>query len=179
MKHLFTIFCVLAAVCCGCTTSRLSPEQKAAAMREDSVQHSLGASLIAHRAFMIRTSTLYFQHGKVVQVTPNTNFLSVNDTRAMLQISPRVGGGSNGVGGITLSGNVEAYKAVTKSNGETLVSFTINDRSRMADVSITYDSRRNYASVRAQATYASYSVSFNGAISTYDPSTVVDGSLLP
>ncbi len=142
----------------------------------DPAAQAAGLERLGLQTFMIQTNRLDFGSGRSTQVTPNTNFLMMAAGRCVVQVAPRIGGGPNGVGGITMDGVVTNYKLVRHDNGSATVTFNLNESGYFADVTITYDAKRNYALVRLAS--ARYSVSFAGEVAPYDPSKVVDGKSL-
>lgn len=173
MKSLFNIV-LSALVALAAFTFTGCNAQKSA----DPVAQAEGLERLGLQTFMIQTSRLDFGSGRSTEVTPNTNFLMMAGGRCMVQVAPRIGGGPNGVGGITMDGVVSNYKLVRHDNGSATATFRLTQNGYFADVTISYDAKRNYALVRFSATYRRYSVTFAGTVSPYDPSKVVDGKSL-
>ena len=181
MKKILLIILTSIAVAiatAACSSLKLTPEQKAEKAARDSAEHVMALTLLEGRQFMLKADRVHFGSGNVAQVTPNTNFFMMRGDYAMLQIAPKVGGGINGVGGVTFEGTVSNYKSTTDKKGETFITFNLSKGGLRANISITLPASNGYASLRAQMDTRRYNATINGYIEPYDPSTVVDGVTL-
>ncbi|PLX14512.1 MAG: hypothetical protein C0598_01135 [Marinilabiliales bacterium] len=62
-------------------------------------------------------------------VDPKINFIYVKDKHATIQFANGFGGGPNGIGGITVDGEITAYSMMAKKEGKAIVvQFTVNPK---------------------------------------------------
>lgn len=134
---------LLSAVAVGAQTERriyTKAEQERAQKREiekrieaiqDSIRSVEAFAALEQLDFVLEANRLSFKRGETAYVTSNTNFVSLSDDKAVIQIAPFHGGGPNGVGGITLEGRASNIKLKTDKKGNvTLTSLRINERFR-------------------------------------------------
>lgn len=68
---------------------------------QDSIRSVEAFAALEQLDFVLEANRLSFKRGETAYVTSNTNFVSLSDDKAVIQIAPFYGGGPNGVGGIT------------------------------------------------------------------------------
>ena len=87
---------------------RLADEQQAKEATDQMMQQ---------RQFVLEADYLSGRTGQRVPVTSTLNFIRVDSTEAVLQLGSASGMGYNGVGGITVDGNITKYD-MTKKEGK-------------------------------------------------------------
>ena len=75
--------------------------KKQLAAIQDSINYKNAVSALEKSNFVLEADQLLFKRGGTAFVSSNTNFVSLSDNRAIVQVAPFNGGGPNGVGGIT------------------------------------------------------------------------------
>ena len=102
-------------------------EEKAIQEQLDSIMHTEAVKAINDTAFTIEASRVTFRTGYTANVTPSTNFITVNKNKASVQTAFNVPiSGPNGMGGVTVEGTVTNYRVTTdKKSGDTMVSMSI------------------------------------------------------
>lgn len=88
--------------------------------------------------FVLEADQLLFKRGGTAFVSSNTNFVSLSDNRAIVQVAPFNGGGPNGVGGITVEGSASNVKVQTDKKGNTTLSMNVMGTGISATVNIFY-----------------------------------------
>ena len=106
----------------------------------------------------------------------NTNFVSLSDNRAIVQVAPFNGGGLNGVGGITVEGSASNVKVQTDKKGNTTLSMNVIGTGISATVNIFLFKGSNYASVVISPNYNSNRITLRGRLVPKEYSTVFKGS---
>lgn len=127
---------------------QLRKEQKA---EQEAAQAAIVGLMVEHQRFVLEADRLRDKTGQIVNVSSMINFVAVDSTAGVIQIGSNAYVGLNGVGGITLEGNVGNYK------------FTFIEKSRSYNISFTlrtsvgsYDVRMNtYSDGRADANVSS------------------------
>lgn len=85
------------------------------------------------RNFILEADNLRQEASRSYNVQPNLNFVKVNDDNAVIQMGSTTGVGFNGLGGITIEGDVTDYELDT-SDGNYNVNFTVDSPSGFFDV---------------------------------------------
>ena len=99
-------------------------EQKRTEEVQDSILFVEAVKSLEKLDFVVEADKLIFKHGETAYVTSNTNFFSLSDDQAVVQIAPFNSGGPNGVGGITLEGRASNIKMKTDKKGN--ISFSMS-----------------------------------------------------
>ena len=81
---------------------------------QDSIDYINAYTALENLDFVMEAERLVFKRGETAVVSSITNFISLKDDRAVVQIAPFRGPGANGVGGITLDG--KATNITIKTN---------------------------------------------------------------
>lgn len=163
MKKIFYTM-LLALLTLSCASTKMTPEQKRAREFRDSVAHELALDLLSTRQYMVTADKLTFSGGKMLHVFPSTNFLLVQGDSAIYQIAPGMGGGFNGVGGITVKGNISNYRSRITDKGEAIIAFGLMGSGVSVDVNVNLPKEGTTAVVRAQASLAKYNSTIYGNV---------------
>ena len=124
----------------------------------------------------LEADQLLFKRGGTAFVSSNTNFVSLSDNRAIVQVAPFNGGGPNGVGGITVEGSASNVKVQTDKKGNTTLSMNVMGTGISATVNIFLFKGSNYASVVISPNYNSNRITLRGRLVPKEYSTVFKGS---
>lgn len=160
----FLYFIAIAIAMAACTSSKLTPEQKRANALRDSVAHVVALDLLSSRQYMVTADRLTFPGSKMLHVFPSTNFLLVQGDSAIYQIAPGMGGGPNGVGGITVKGIISNYRSKVTDKGEAIIAFGLMGSGVSVDVNVNLPKQGTEATVRAQASLAKYNSTIYGNV---------------
>ena len=107
-------------------------EQKA---EEEARRAELVQLMVHHRRFVLEANQLRDKRGNTVNVQSLINFVAIDSTRGVLQIGSNSYVGLNGVGGITVEGNVSNYQSShNEKNGTYNVSYILMTTSGTYDV---------------------------------------------
>ena len=69
---------------------------------------------IEMKNFILEADHVMFKYGTTAFVSPNTNFVAVKGNKAVVQVAFNIPiSGPNGLGGITVNGNISRYKQTT------------------------------------------------------------------
>ena len=119
------------------------------------------------------------KRGETVFVTPNTNFISLNDDKAVVQVAPRPSGGPNGVGGITLEGTASYITIRTDKRGNHYFRMSVFGSSIQATVDISLPKDGYRASVTITPNLNSNKITLYGEIVPLEFSRVFKGVSAP
>ena len=142
--------------------------------RIDSVYWDEALDAIKDTTFTFEADKVVFPYGQIAYVNSNTNFVSVNKDDAVVQVAFNVPfSGPNGIGGVTVQGNISGYKIQTDKKGTTQVSMSVT-----AQIWITMYKGSHEASVEILPNFNSRRLTLNGVILPLHTSTVFQGRTL-
>lgn len=114
----------------------------------------------------------------MVFVSSDTNFVTLSGDMATVQVAPFMGGGPNGIGGITLEGHASNIRVRTDKRGNTTFSMNVFGRGISATLSIRLPAGSNRASVSIDPNFSSERIQLTGVLVPLDESRVFKGSAL-
>lgn len=161
-------------------TRELTREEKKALQAEiDSLQFAEAARALNNRAFTLEADKVVFKYGQTAYVTSNTNFVSVKDKRAVVQVAFNIPvSGPNGLGGVTVEGSFSDYDLRKDKKGNLNLSINVMGTGISARVDITLYKGSNKASVNITPNFNSNRMTLNGFIVPIEKSTVFKGRSL-
>lgn len=125
---------------------------------------------------MLEADKLVFKYGDMAYVQSNTNFISLSDDEAVVQVAPYNAGGPNGVGGVTLDGRASNIKMRTDKKGTITYSMNIQGAAISGVVTITLPKGTNLATAVIEPTFSSNRITLSGRIVRKKDSIVFKGS---
>lgn len=155
--------------------SKLRAEKEA----EERAAYELALQALKNKRFVLEADQVIFRNGTNLYVTSNTNFVSMHDSIATVQTAfntPYLG--ANGLGGITLDGNVSNLKMTVDKKGNVNCSFNVQGSSISAQVFITMSYGGNNASVTISPNFSSNNLTLNGKIIPLEESRIFKGRSL-
>lgn len=175
------------AVAAGAQTERriyTKAEQESVQIREiekriEAIQDSIRAveafTALEQLDFVLEANRLSFKRGETAYVTSNTNFVSLSDDKAVIQIAPFLSGGPNGVGGITLEGRASNIKLKTDKKGNVTFTMSVFGTGLSATVDIFLPRNSYMASVTVNPNFHSNRVTLYGILLPTGSSDVFKG----
>ena len=156
--------------------SELTKEQKKQIEAiQDSIHYAQAIQSLETLEFVMEANQLVFKRGHTAFVTSNTNFISLSDDRAVVQIAPFNGGGPNGIGGITLEGKASNIRIKTDKKGNTYFSMNVMGTGLSATIDIQLYRGSNKASVTVTPNFHSNRVTLNGVLLPTEYSGIYKG----
>ncbi len=194
MKKILFFAAVLLVLCAGCGVNSPTSgsqnmtraerdaqrkEQKAKEAAEDRAWYEAAVQAIKERSFVLEADRVEFKRGRFAYVTPNTNFVSLDGNKAVVQLAFNTGySGPNGIGGITVDGNVSGLDVKTDKKGNVNIKMMIQGTAISASVSIRMSAGSNKATATVSPNFNSNRVSFSGTIYPTSQSNVFKGRTL-
>ena len=123
----------------------------------------------------VEADRLVLKRGENVMVTSMTNFVSVKDDRAVIQVAPFSGPGVNGVGGVTVDGRISEVDFRVSRKGAVSLSMYVSGAVASCKVTFTLPKNGTTATVRIDPNYSSNDISLVGRIVPTELSTVYEG----
>lgn len=150
--------------------------QKRIEAQQDSIAYDNAVKALDSLDFVLEADKIIFKYGDMAYVQSNTNFISLSDDKAVVQVAPFNGGGPNGVGGITLDGRASNIRMVTDKKGTITYSMNIQGAAISAIVTITLPKGSNNATVAIDPTFNSNRITLSGRLLPKSKSRVFKGS---
>ena len=114
---------------------QLKKEQQAEELAKSAV---VVDAMVTYKKFVLEANSLRDKQGQSIQVTSALNFVAADSTTGVLQIGDDAGIGPNGVGGVTVEGNISDYKFTkNEKNGVYSVSYYLQTPNGTFDVRLT------------------------------------------
>ena len=109
-------------------------------------------------------------------VSSNTNFVTVNGNKGSVQVAFNIPvSGPNGLGGVTVDGNVSGYKVTTDKKGNIRLAMNITGVGISAQVNISLANGGNNATVDILPNFHSNRLTLSGTLLPLDKSSVFKG----
>lgn len=154
-------------------------EKKALQERIDSLQHADAERAIYEKSFTMEADQVIFKRGETAFVASNTNFVSIDGDRAVVQTAFNIPvSGLNGLGGVTVEGSFSNYDLRKDKKGNLFLSLNVMGTGISARVDITLYNGSNQAIVNIVPNFHSNNITLKGIILPLDKSRVFKGSTL-
>ena len=145
----------------------------------DSLAFVQGRAALVNRDFVLEATSVTFKNGTTAFVNSTTNFISLKGNKAVVQISPSVmASGPNGVGGVTVEGNVTDLQVRTDNKGRTTLSMNVMGIGINAQVEVYMYEGTNRATATVYPNFNSNTFWIQGSIVPYENSNVFEGNAL-
>lgn len=153
-------------------------ERKTLQASIDSLQWAEAMEAVRDTSFTLEADQVIFKYGHRAYVSSSTNFVSVNKNRATVQVAFNVPvAGPNGMGGITLDGNVSAYKLETDKNGKfSVLSFNVIGTAISSRLVMTIFSGSDKVQIEIIPNFNSRRISLSGRLLPISKSSVIKGT---
>lgn len=181
MTLMMTMFLLLLAGSAAAQQERelTKAEKKALQEHIDSLLFVEAEQALENRAFTLEADRVVFKYGQTAYVTSNTNFVSVKDNRAVVQVAFNIPvSGPNGLGGVTVEGSFSDYDLSKDKKGNLNLSINVMGTGISARVDIILFKGSNKASVNITPNFNSNRMTLNGVIVPIEKSTVFKGRSL-
>lgn len=139
-------------------------------------EFQIALQALKDQSFVVEVDQLIFPRGMTKFVPSMTNFVSVNDGTAVIQITTsNFNPGPNGIGGITLDGSPSNVTISTDKKGVVYYNFVDQGIAVSATVNIQMIPGSNRATVTIYPNYSNNVLTMTGTIVPYDDSTIYKG----
>ena len=148
---------------------------KDAIMGEEAFNNAMQA--ITNQSFVLEANSVQPLSGRVYYVNSNTNFVSLNDGQAMVQIasnSPYPG--PNGLGGITVQGSASNIQTKQDDKGNVYLNMNVQGVFISATVSLMLTNGTNNATVTVDPNFSGRNLRMTGTLLPYSQSNIFQGT---
>lgn len=118
----------------GKGSKKSSKKEQRAIENEIAFQSALG--LVKSRHFVMEATKLSMPDGSSLAVFSDVNYVMMKGDRAVVQSTPGISGGPNGMGGITLEGMVVDLRETVDKRGNLSLKFTVMSTGGSAEVEL-------------------------------------------
>lgn len=147
-------------------------------MMNDSIQYVQAINAIRNGSWALEATNVTFDNGVTRYVTQSTNFVSINDGEGVVQTAFNNSNISspNGLGGITLTGNINGEELKTDKEGNIYYNYNIQGAEISATVSVVITAHTNQATATVNPNFSSRQMTMSGYIYPYDNSGIIEGT---
>lgn len=172
------IACALGLASCATTKS---PAELAAENAADSIAHVQVISLLDSMDFILRASQVQIKGG-TLNYTDNesTNFICANDGVGTLQLASmrNPGPGFNGLGGLTIRGEIKLIRKAVDKGGRATYEYNLNAPVASCRIVVTVPKNGTRAVAMISGNFRGGTVTVMGPVTPYDPTTIAFGSYI-
>lgn len=145
----------------------------------DSLASVQARAALMNRDFVLEATSVTFKNGSTAFVNSTTNFIYLKGNKAVVQISPsNFASGPNGVGGVTVEGNVTDLQVKTDNKGRTTLSMNVMGIGINAQVEVYMYPGTSRASATVYPNFNSNTLWIQGTIVPYENSNIFEGNSL-
>lgn len=152
--------------------------ERAKIAEEDSIAFIQAVEALQSGSWALEASNITFNNGITRFVTSSTNYVAVNAGEGTVQTafnntninSP------NGLGGVTLEGDVWGERMGKDSEGNIFFSCSIQGNGISAVINVTLTAGSNQASATINANYSGNRMTFNGYLYPYNSAGIFEGT---
>ncbi|MCD8268243.1 MAG: DUF4251 domain-containing protein [Parabacteroides sp.] len=143
----------------------------------DEQEFNTALQAINDQSFVLEANSVQPMGGMVYYVNSNTNFVSLNNGQAMVQIasnSPYPG--PNGLGGVTVQGNASNIQAKQDKDGNVYLLMNVQGVFISATVSLVLMNGSNKATVTVDPNFSGRDLTMTGTLLPYSQSNIFQGT---
>ena len=153
--------------------------RKALEAQQDSLAYFKAVEALKEGAFVLEADNVTFPNGITRYVSSNTNYVQVDNGEGILQTAFTnfaYNPGPNGLGGVTVEGNISGLKMKEDKDGNYYYNYTIQGVAVSATIFITLTGGTNQASVSISPNFNSNNMTMTGRLLPLDESDVFQGT---
>ncbi len=157
---------------------RKKAEERSRVEKYDSIAFMQAAEALRSGSWALEASNITFNNGVTRFVTESTNYVSVNNGEGTVQTAfDNVNVSSpNGLGGITLQGNVYDEKMTSDAEGNIYYTYGVQGSNISAMVTVVVAAKSNHASAKISPNFSANTITMNGYIYPYSTAGVFQGT---
>lgn len=132
---------------------------------------------IKNQAFVVEANSIQPMNGQVFYVNSNTNFVSLHNGQAMVQIasnSPYPG--PNGLGGITVQGSASNIQTKQDDKGNVYLNMSVQGTFISATVNLMLMNGTNNATVTVDPNFSGRTLEMSGTLYPYAQANIFQGT---
>lgn len=155
---------------------RQRAESRAIEQRQDSVAYQTAVTALKDGSWVLEADNLNFANGIMRFVSSSTNYIGCKNGEGTIQTAyTNFTYSPNGLGGVTVQGNVSGMQMSMDKDGNVYCNFSIQGIAVSATVSLTLTANTNQASATVTPSFSGQLLTFDGYLVPYAQSTVFQG----
>lgn len=150
-------------------------------LEKDSIEGAIAFNsayqAIQNQSFVLEANSIQPMNGQVFFVNSNTNFVSLNNGQAMVQIasnSPYPG--PNGLGGITVQGSASNIQTKQDDKGNVYLNMSVQGTFISATVNLMLMYDTNNATVTVDPNFSGRTLEMSGTLYPYSQANIFQGT---
>lgn len=145
----------------------------------DSLASIQAIAAMRNRDFVLLVDNVTFNNGNTIYVNSTTNFISVKGNRAVVQISPsNYSPGPNGLGGVTVDGQISSYQITTDKRGNINLSYNVSGIGLNAQIEVYLVLGSSDVQATIYPNFNSNTLWISGDVVPYENASIMEGSSL-
>lgn len=154
-------------------------KRKAQQEAQELAQFNAAVLALKNGSFVLEADRVEFKRGAFVNVVSTTNFVMQDGDKATVQLAFQGAAiGPNGVGGLTVEGDVTGPELKTDKKGNYIYSFKVNGVGISALITISMPKGTNYCTASVTPNFNSNRTSFTGRLKPKANSAIYMGRAL-
>ena len=155
---------------------RQRTRQRAMELQNDSVVYRAALEALKLGNWVLEANNINFFNGITRFVSSSTNYISCNDGKGVIQTAyANFAYSPNGLGGVTVQGEVSGGRISTDKDGNVYFSFAIQGSGVSATVYVTLTGGTNQASASVSPNFTGRTITFDGYLVPYDKAVIFEG----
>lgn len=155
---------------------RLRAQERAIEQRQDSIAYNEAVIALKEGNWVLEANNVNFFNGITRFVSSNTNYISCEDGEGTVQTAfNNFAYSPNGLGGVTVQGDLSGERMSTDKDGNIYYSFNIQGSAISATVYLTLTGGTNQASATINPNFSGRSMTLDGYLVPYNQSNVFQG----
>lgn len=155
---------------------RLRAQERAIEQRQDSIAYNEAVIALKEGNWVLEANNVNFFNGITRFVSSNTNYISCENGEGTVQTAfNNFAYSPNGLGGVTVQGDLSGERMSTDKDGNIYYSFNIQGSAISATVYLTLTGGTNQASATINPNFSGRSMTLDGYLVPYSQSNVFQG----
>lgn len=152
-------------------------QEKALEAIQDSVTFEKAVQALQSGNWVLEADNVVFRNGLMRFVSSNTNYVAVQNGEGTVQTAfDNFVYSPNGLGGVTVQGNVSNTQLSHDKDGNIYMNFSIFGGAISATLNLTLTVGSNEASIYISPNFNGNNLTMNGNILPYDEATIFEGT---
>ena len=144
---------------------------------QDSVAFLKAVEALKAGNWVLEGDNVIFRNGMLRYVSSNTNYVAVQDGEGTVQTAfDNFVYSPNGLGGVTVQGDVSDQKISWDKDGNVFMNFSIFGGAISATLNLTLTGGTNQASIYISPNFNGNNLTINGNLVPYDEATIFEGT---
>lgn len=152
-------------------------EARALENQQDSLAYAAAIKALKEGNWVLEANNVNFSNGITRFVSSNTNYIAFEDGNATIQTAfNNFTYSPNGLGGVTLQGNVSGGHMTVDKDGNLYCSFNVMGAALSATIHVTLTGGTNQASATVNPNFSWGAITFDGYLVPYGQAVVFQGT---